>query len=72
MIKITPTFSGCPAMHVIEDEVEACVHGLGAHHVRIELYFHRPGAVIGYRMRRDNRLRNLESLHRANTAIVLN
>ncbi len=42
VIKITPTFSGCPAMQVIEDEVEACVRDLGAHHVRVEVALSPP------------------------------
>jgi len=42
VIKITPTFSGCPAMHVIEEEVEACVRDLGAHYVRVEIALSPP------------------------------
>ena len=42
VIRITPTFSGCPAMHVIEEEVEACVRGLGTRHVRVEITLSPP------------------------------
>ena len=35
LIIISPTFSGCPAMHVIESEVYARVQRLGVTHVRV-------------------------------------
>jgi ring-1,2-phenylacetyl-CoA epoxidase subunit PaaD len=39
-IIITPTFSGCPALHVIEESVATCVRALGFEQVtvRIELF----------------------------------
>jgi ring-1,2-phenylacetyl-CoA epoxidase subunit PaaD len=41
-VKMTPTFAGCPAMHVMKAEVEACVRGLGAAEVRVETILFPP------------------------------
>lgn len=41
-VSITPTFSGCPALHVMRDEIEACLRGLGASHVTVDILLDPP------------------------------
>lgn len=35
VVTITPTYSGCPAMRAIEDEINAVLHGAGFHNVEV-------------------------------------
>ncbi len=42
VIKMTPTFSGCPALHVIQREIEAQVKALGVNLVTVETTFNPP------------------------------
>ena len=42
MVKMTPTFSGCPALHVIRDQIAACIRGMGAASVNVEIVLHPP------------------------------
>ena len=39
LIDITPTYSGCPAMHVIEEEIVGAVRRLGADRVEVRTVF---------------------------------
>lgn len=39
VVDVTPTYSGCPAMHVIESDITAALHLAGAPHVRINTVF---------------------------------
>lgn len=41
-VSITPTFSGCPALHVMREEIEACVRGLGASRVTVDILLDPP------------------------------
>jgi ring-1,2-phenylacetyl-CoA epoxidase subunit PaaD len=41
-IAITPTFAGCPALHVIRADIEATIGALGADDVRVEIVLHPP------------------------------
>lgn len=41
-VVITPTFSGCPALHVMRQEIEACVLGLGARQVTVDIQLDPP------------------------------
>ena len=36
VVVITPTYSGCPAMHAIEDDIRHLLDGAGYHDVRVE------------------------------------
>jgi ring-1,2-phenylacetyl-CoA epoxidase subunit PaaD len=36
VVTITPTYSGCPAMQVIAEDVENALRARGLHHVRVE------------------------------------
>jgi ring-1,2-phenylacetyl-CoA epoxidase subunit PaaD len=42
VVKMTPTFSGCPALHVIEREIEAKVRSLTAGDVTVETVLYPP------------------------------
>jgi ring-1,2-phenylacetyl-CoA epoxidase subunit PaaD len=35
VVTITPTYSGCPAMRAIEDEIRSVLHDAGFHHVKV-------------------------------------
>ena len=41
-VTMTPTFSGCPALHVMEQEIERTVRELGAEEVSVETVLHPP------------------------------
>lgn len=41
-VKMTPTFSGCPALHVIQRDIEAKVRTLGYADVTVEIALHPP------------------------------
>ncbi len=41
-VAITPTYSGCPAMKMIEDEVCRCLQGKGLQDVKIKTVFSPP------------------------------
>lgn len=41
-VKMTPTFSGCPALSVMRSEIETAVRGLGATTVVVETVLHPP------------------------------
>lgn len=41
-VKMTPTFSGCPALAVMRTEIEAAVRALGAPTVAVETVLHPP------------------------------
>lgn len=41
-VAMTPTFSGCPALDVMRQEIEACVRRLGAADVVVETVWHPP------------------------------
>ena len=45
--KMTPTFSGCPALDVIRHEIAECVRQLGVADVQVETVCTRPGPPIG-------------------------
>ncbi len=38
-VTVTPTYSGCPAMHVIEEEISAALTGAGFREVKIETVY---------------------------------
>ena len=40
VVDVTPTYSGCPAMKVIEDDITSALHNAGAKHVRVNTVFH--------------------------------
>jgi ring-1,2-phenylacetyl-CoA epoxidase subunit PaaD len=42
MVKMTPTFSGCPALDVMRREIAACVRQLGATEVDVETVLYPP------------------------------
>lgn len=42
IVEMTPTFSGCPALHVMREEIAACVRDLGVPAVRVETVLHPP------------------------------
>ncbi len=39
VVDVTPTYSGCPAMRVIEDDIRAALHRAGAGEVRVNTVF---------------------------------
>lgn len=39
VVKITPTYSGCPAMRVIEDEIKKLLHDKGIEEVEVKTIF---------------------------------
>ncbi|MCB8966497.1 MAG: 1,2-phenylacetyl-CoA epoxidase subunit PaaD [Chloroflexota bacterium] len=41
-VVITPTFSGCPALHVMRQDIETRLHTLGFSHVTVETTLHPP------------------------------
>ncbi len=41
-VQITPTFSGCPALSVMQREIEAKIHTLGFSQVTVETVLHPP------------------------------
>jgi ring-1,2-phenylacetyl-CoA epoxidase subunit PaaD len=41
-VSITPTYSGCPAMKVIEDQVISAIEGLGFDQVKVKTVFFPP------------------------------
>lgn len=41
-VKMTPTFSGCPALHVIERDIAACLYQMGFDKVRVDVVLHPP------------------------------
>lgn len=42
VVKMTPTFAGCPALEVMRREIEACVRGLGVEEVTVETVLYPP------------------------------
>jgi ring-1,2-phenylacetyl-CoA epoxidase subunit PaaD len=38
-VVVTPTYSGCPAIRIIEQDIEAALHDAGIDHVRIETVY---------------------------------
>lgn len=42
LVKMTPTFSGCPALDVMRREMITAVHSLGYHEVRVETVLNPP------------------------------
>lgn len=40
VVDVTPTYSGCPAMRVIEDDIIEALHRAGAKDVRVNTVFH--------------------------------
>jgi ring-1,2-phenylacetyl-CoA epoxidase subunit PaaD len=42
VVKMTPTFSGCPALHVIKAEILRCVIALGIQRVEVETVLDPP------------------------------
>jgi ring-1,2-phenylacetyl-CoA epoxidase subunit PaaD len=42
VVKMTPTFSGCPALHVMQDEIEARVRSLDVGQVTVETVLFPP------------------------------
>jgi len=40
VVDVTPTYSGCPAMRVIEDDITAALKEAGAASVRVNTVFH--------------------------------
>lgn len=41
-VKMTPTFSGCPALHVMQADIEEAVLAMGAASVNVEMVFDPP------------------------------
>ncbi len=41
-VTMTPTFSGCPALNVMQRDIEQCVKGLGIENVTVETVLHPP------------------------------
>ena len=41
-VQLTPTFSGCPAMHVMREEVERCLRALGFAEVEVQISLSPP------------------------------
>ncbi len=41
-VQLTPTFSGCPALHVIRADIESKVRSLGVDHVTVETVLNPP------------------------------
>lgn len=41
-VTITPTFSGCPALHVMQEEIKSAIAALGATSVNVETTMHPP------------------------------
>jgi len=41
-VVITPTFSGCPALHVMRQDIQACVEALGARRVTVDIALDPP------------------------------
>jgi ring-1,2-phenylacetyl-CoA epoxidase subunit PaaD len=39
IVDVTPTYSGCPAMKVIEDDITSALHNAGATNVRVNTVF---------------------------------
>ncbi len=39
IIQITPTYSGCPAMHVIELDIASLLHSKGIHNFKIQMIY---------------------------------
>lgn len=37
VVTITPTYTGCPAMKAIEDDIRATLHGAGYHNVEVRM-----------------------------------
>lgn len=42
VVTMTPTFSGCPALHVMRNDIAACVRALGVDHVRVDTVLDPP------------------------------
>lgn len=42
VVQITPTYSGCPAMHVIEQDIQSTLQAHGLKNIRIELILDPP------------------------------
>src|SRR5690606_5902712 len=42
LVKMTPTFSGCPALHVMQEEIEQRVQALGVEKVTVETVLYPP------------------------------
>lgn len=41
-VKMTPTFSGCPALHVMEREIATCLYQMGFNEVRVDVVLQPP------------------------------
>lgn len=41
-VKMTPTFSGCPALHVIKADIENCIRDMGIENVKVETVLDPP------------------------------
>lgn len=41
-VKMTPTFSGCPALQVIERDIAACLYQMGFDEVQVDVVLHPP------------------------------
>ena len=41
-VVITPTYSGCPAMHLIEEEVIAALRAAGVYQIEVQMVFNPP------------------------------
>ncbi len=42
VVTITPTYTGCPAMKAIEDDIQAVLHGAGFHNVEVRTQMSPP------------------------------
>ena len=41
-VQMTPTFSGCPALQVMEREIEACLYQMGFTNIEVEIVLNPP------------------------------
>jgi ring-1,2-phenylacetyl-CoA epoxidase subunit PaaD len=46
-VQMTPTFAGCPALHVMREDIAAKLEELGATAVTVETILSPPGAATG-------------------------
>lgn len=42
LVKMTPTFSGCPALHVMQRDIESAIRGMGFESVTVETVLNPP------------------------------
>jgi ring-1,2-phenylacetyl-CoA epoxidase subunit PaaD len=42
VVTITPTFSGCPALDVMQEDIRACLQGIGVEDVTVETQLNPP------------------------------